>query len=147
MKHFILSLAVLVLTTSAVGCGGSFLSRYGIRIQDNQIVFNDSIQFATGSDVILEESHDLLAGLVEILAQHPEINTVRVEGHTDATGDAAANLTLSNRRAASVVRYMRDAGVTQTLQPQGFGESRLLCPEETDTCNARNRRVDLVIVN
>lgn len=147
MKHLFFSLMVLVLSTAAVGCGGSFLSRYGIRIQDNQIVFNDSIQFATGSDEILEESHDLLAGLVEILADHPEIHTVRVEGHTDATGDAAENLTLSNRRAASVVRYMRAAGVTQTLQPQGLGETRLLCEDDTNACNTRNRRVDLVIVN
>ena len=147
MRHFILAALVLIASTSAAGCGGTFLSRYGIRIQDDHIVFDDTIKFATGSDEILEESHDLLAGLAEILAEHPEIHTVRVEGHTDATGDAAANLALSNRRAASVVNYLREAGVTQTLRPQGFGETHLLCEEDTDECNARNRRVDLVIVN
>ena len=90
MKHFILASLIAVSAVAATGCGGSFLSRYGIRIQDDHIVFDDSIKFATGSDEILEESHDLLAGLVEILAEHPEIHTVRVEGHTDATGDAAS---------------------------------------------------------
>ncbi|MCA9532451.1 MAG: OmpA family protein [Myxococcales bacterium] len=147
MRHFILAALVLIASTSAAGCGGTFLSRYGIRIQDDHIVFDDTIKFATGSDEILEESHDLLAGLAEILAEHPEIHTVSVEGHTDTTGDAAANLALSNRRSASVVNYLRAAGVAQTLQPRGFGETQPLCQEETDECNARNRRVELVIVN
>jgi outer membrane protein OmpA-like peptidoglycan-associated protein len=147
MKHLIAALLLSALAITAVGCGGTFLSRYGIRVQGDHIVFDDSIQFATGSDEILEESHDLLAGLVEILAEHPEIHTVRVEGHTDATGDADANLSLSNRRAASVVRYLQAAGVAQTLRPQGFGETQLVCEEETDECNTRNRRVDLVIVD
>jgi len=46
-----------------------------------------------------------------------------------------------------VVRYLRDAGVAQTLTPEGRGETVLLCEEDTDDCNARNRRVEFVIIN
>ena len=46
-----------------------------------------------------------------------------------------------------MVHYLQAAGVAQTLRPQGFGETQLLCEEETDECNTRNRRVDLVIVD
>jgi OOP family OmpA-OmpF porin len=147
MKHIILAIAVLVSSVAAVGCGGSLLSRFGIRIEGDHIVFNDVINFATGSDEILEESHDLLDGLAQTLNEHPEIHEVRVEGHTDSAGDAADNLSLSNRRAASVVTYLRAAGVSQTLTPEGRGETQLLCEEETDECNARNRRVEFVIIN
>jgi outer membrane protein OmpA-like peptidoglycan-associated protein len=147
MKHFILALSLVVASTALVGCGGSFLSRYGIRIEDDHIVFDDHINFATGSDEILEESHGLLDGLAQTLKDHPEIHSVRVEGHTDAVGDAASNQSLSSRRAAAVVAYLRDQGVTQTLTPAGLGETRPLCEEESDECNARNRRVELIIVN
>ena len=86
-------------------------------------------------------------GLAQTLNEHPEIHEVRVEGHTDSAGDAADNLSLSNRRAASVVTYLRAAGVVQTLTPEGRGETQLLCEDETDDCNARNRRVEFVIIN
>lgn len=147
MKHVILSLVVLGSSLAAAGCGGSLLNRFGIRIEGDHIVFNDHINFATGSDEILEESHDLLDGLAQTLNEHPEIHEVRVEGHTDSAGDAADNLSLSNRRAASVVTYLRAAGVVQTLTPEGRGETQLLCEDETDECNARNRRVEFVIIN
>ncbi|MBK6578922.1 MAG: OmpA family protein [Sandaracinaceae bacterium] len=147
MKHIILAVTVLISSIAAVGCGGSLLSRFGIRIEGDHIVFNDHINFATGSDEILEESHDLLDGLAQTLNEHPEIHEVRVEGHTDSAGDAADNLSLSNRRAASVVTYLRAAGVVQTLTPEGRGETQLLCEDETDDCNARNRRVEFVIIN
>ena len=66
-----------------------------------------------------------------------------LEGHTDARGDAAYNLRLSQRRADSVVAYLAGRGVTPArLQATGFGEYRPLpgyAPEDD-----RQRRVELV---
>ena len=76
----------------------------------------------------------------------PSAEDLRVEGHTDARGNAARNLTLSRQRAAAVVTYLQSHGVTTTLDSDGFGSTRPLCPEETDECLARNRRVEFVIV-
>ena len=44
-------------------------------------------------------------------------------------------------------RNERAAGGVQTLTPEGRGETQLLCEDETDDCNARNRRVEFVIIN
>ena len=47
-----------------------------------------------------------------------------VEGHTDAKGSDKYNLTLSQRRANAVVRYLADKGVNPTkLEPRGFGSA------------------------
>ena len=70
------------------------------------------------------DSYPLLDALAQALNDHGEIHTVRVEGHTDSSGDDAHNQDLSERRAASVAAYLRAAGVEQSLTPSGFGETR-----------------------
>lgn len=66
-----------------------------------------------------------------------------LEGHTDARGDAAYNLRLSQRRAEAVVTYLASRGVTPgRLRATGFGEHRLLPGYTPD--DSRQRRVELV---
>ena len=68
---------------------------------------------------------------------------IRVDGHTDAQGDAAANLRLSQRRAQAVVDALVKRGVpTARLQAQGFGEDRLLDQGSTPEAHERNRRIE-----
>lgn len=63
-----------------------------------------------------------------------------VEGHTDASGSAAYNQDLSNRRADSVVEFLVAHGVDRSrLRSMGHGENRLLNPAEPTA--AENRRV------
>ena len=60
-----------------------------------------------------------------MLANHPEIKTVRVEGHTDNRGGEKHNQELSQRRAAAVVKYLVGKGVARDrLDPVGFGQTR-----------------------
>jgi OOP family OmpA-OmpF porin len=69
---------------------------------------------------------------------------VRVEGHTDWTGPEAYNQGLSERRAASVKRYLVEHGVDASrLTTRGFGESQPIAPNTTREGRARNRRVEL----
>ena len=68
-----------------------------------------------------------------------------IAGHTDARASDGYNLDLSQRRAASVVRYLVELGVDPArLVPEGFGESQLLLPE--DPFNGANRRVEAVLL-
>ena len=80
-----------------------------------------------------------------MLQEHPELK-LAIEGHTDATGQAAANQTLSERRAAAV----REALVAQfaidgaRLTSKGLGQSKPVGPNTTPEGRQQNRRVELV---
>ena len=65
-----------------------------------------------------------------------------VIGHTDASGSAAYNKALSDRRAAAVRRYLTENGVASSrLRAMGKGESQLLNANEPDA--GENRRVEI----
>jgi peptidoglycan-associated lipoprotein len=67
---------------------------------------------------------------------------VLVEGHSDYKGSADANLAMGERRARSVVSFLLQQGVPEArLWTISFGSARPVCPEKTDACAAKNRRV------
>jgi outer membrane protein OmpA-like peptidoglycan-associated protein len=104
------------------------------------------IRFGHDSAAILEESYPLLNAVVEVLRDNEgDVVAMQVHGHSSADGDDAHNLELSEARAAAVVAYLEEQGVTQDLSSRGFGEEHLLCREETDACHARNRRVEFIV--
>jgi outer membrane protein OmpA-like peptidoglycan-associated protein len=107
----------------------------------------ETVYFATNNAVILERSYPLLDNVATVLGAHSEIAKVRVEGHTDDRGPAEANLTLSQRRAEAVVAYLVKKGVAQArLEAVGLGETRPIVTNDTADNQARNRRVEFVIV-
>jgi outer membrane protein OmpA-like peptidoglycan-associated protein len=116
------------------------------RIEQDEIKISKQVQFKFDSDVILPESDIVLGAVVTILIEHPEISRVRVEGHTDDRGTEAYNMRLSDRRAASVVKWLVKHGVDKNrLASKGFGRSRPLDHANTDEARALNRRVELHI--
>lgn len=105
------------------------------------------IEFDYDKDVIREVSYPKLNAAFDILQAHPNYKFY-VEGHTDAAGSVDYNQDLSERRAASVVRYLVNKGVsTNQLVPVGKGESDLKHKEcdPVTNCpawkNLENRRV------
>ena len=73
-------------------------------------------------------------------------SAIRVEGHTDNTGNAAANKTLSEKRAASVKQTLMDKGIAgDRLESAGFGQESPIASNDTDEGRAQNRRVSVVI--
>jgi OmpA-OmpF porin, OOP family len=70
---------------------------------------------------------------------------VGVEGHTDNTGNPAANKTLSIARAKAVAAAIADAGINSNrLDPVGYGQERPIADNRTEEGRAKNRRVELV---
>jgi len=68
-------------------------------------------------------------------------------GHSDNVGPAAYNMTLSERRAKSVMKYFVDKGVeAQRLTTKGFGFTQPAASNDTEQGRARNRRVELTPV-
>jgi OOP family OmpA-OmpF porin len=118
-----------------------------VEIETERLSLKDSIHFDTAKDTIKSESHKVLDEIVKVLAQHPEMKHIRVEGHTDNVGGAAYNKDLSERRAASVVRYLVGKGIGQDrLRPAGYGFERPIASNQTAGGRAKNRRVEFTIL-
>lgn len=108
-------------------------------------VATQGIYFDTGSERIRPESSPTLKEIAQMLTDHPELK-LTIEGHTDNVGDAAANQTLSEKRAAAV----RDALVAAykvdgaRLTTRGLGATKPVAPNTTAEGRQTNRRVELV---
>ncbi len=90
---------------------------------------------------------DVLDSLVTSLSKCPATQ-IRIEGHTDAVGSDGYNQGLSERRAAAVVDYLVDHGLSRSvLSSVGLGESRPMDTNDTEAGRARNRRVEVTPVN
>lgn len=106
----------------------------------------ENINFETGSATLTADSRYELDNLVTALNAYPQM-VIEVAGHTDNTGDAAANLALSGQRAASVVKYLTDRGIgASRLKPRGYGDAKPLAPNDTDENRAKNRRTEFTIL-
>lgn len=102
------------------------------------------IHFATGKAEILPESRPMVDEIAAMLKKRPALR-VGVEGHTDNTGGAAANLTLSRARAQAVTAALTAAGIAAgRLTPAGFGQEKPIADNRTEEGRAKNRRVEIV---
>lgn len=104
------------------------------------------IKFVTGKADIDPASKTQIAEIAEYLKAHADIK-LEVNGHTDNTGNADANKTLSESRAKAVVNALVADGVpADRLKAQGFGDTQPIADNATDEGKIKNRRVELVVV-
>lgn len=117
-------------------------------VRANKIEILRTIRFENDRTVLKPESEAVLRDVAAILAAHPEIGRVVIEGHTDARGDAAHNSALSERRALAVRDWLVARGGigAERLQSRGFGARLPIASNETEQGRARNRRVEFGIV-
>ena len=111
----------------------------------NRVVFsfNDTADKA----VIKPDSFALLDEVVGVLQKNPQLKLVRVEGHTDNRGTATYNLDLSRRRAAAVLEYLVQHGVSRKrLVSAGYGFERPIADNATALGRAKNRRVEFRVL-
>jgi OOP family OmpA-OmpF porin len=108
-------------------------------------VATQGIYFDVNSTAIRGESTPTLQEIGDMLTQHPDLR-ITIEGHTDNTGSAAGNQTLSEKRAAAVrdyliANYKIDAA---RLKSAGFGATKPVASNDTPEGRQNNRRVELV---
>jgi outer membrane protein OmpA-like peptidoglycan-associated protein len=119
-------------------------------VQGTQIKILDQVKFQTGKAVILpgKESQDVLEAVQQVLNEHPEVESVRIEGHTDSTGSAARNRTLSQQRAQAVVEWLVQHGIQRTrLTSTGMGPDHPIDTNDNEVGRQNNRRVEFQIVD
>jgi len=85
--------------------------------------------------------------IINFLTDYPEFQ-LKISGHTDSSGDAAANLKLSQRRADVIKKYLINYGQINPnrIQAVGYGSSKpIVSPEKTSEHKKLNRRVEFKI--
>lgn len=106
----------------------------------------DGVTFDFGKADLKPQFYPALNNVASTLREYNQ-TIVEVSGHTDSVGSDAANQTLSERRAASVGNYLSGQGVQrERLELVGFGESRPVASNDTDSGRALNRRVEIRVV-
>jgi OOP family OmpA-OmpF porin len=105
----------------------------------------DSLNFESGTTQLTPDSAQTVTDLIAILKAYPTTE-VRLEGHTDSTGEAAANKQLSLARAEAVKSMMVRGGIDASrMSTAGYGQENPIASNATEDGKAQNRRLELVV--
>jgi outer membrane protein OmpA-like peptidoglycan-associated protein len=108
---------------------------------------NEKIYFELDSSVIDRASFAILDEVAGTILDHPTIELLEIQGHTDDQGEEQYNLELSQRRAEAVQTYLYQAGVDGSrLVARGYGETQPLQPGTDEAVRSSNRRVEFHIL-
>ena len=117
--------------------------------EDTMKKLNDyakTILFDTAKSSFQKQTYPVLQAIVAILKEYPTAKFA-LEGHTDSDGKDAANLVLSQTRAAAVRSFLIDNGIAaDRLTSEGFGEAKPVATNATKAGKAQNRRVEVKLV-
>ena len=116
-------------------------------LTDTSIQILEKVYFDFNKSKIQTRSYPLLDEVVQILESNPQVNLIRVEGHTDAIGTRGYNIGLSNQRARSVVTYLTQRGIEKKrFIAKGFGPDFPIDTNDTQEGRDNNRRVEFNIL-
>jgi OOP family OmpA-OmpF porin len=101
-----------------------------------------AVNFETGKALLTAESYEILDQVADILDKYPYYKC-RIVGHTDNTGSASFNQTLSQERAKSCFEYLRSRGLPEErLTFVGRGSNKPIASNNTEEGRELNRRVE-----
>lgn len=107
-----------------------------------------SIEFATGSASFTPSAEKVLNEVLNSLTVSGGL-AVQIIGHTDNTGNAKANVTLSEKRAFAVREWLKEHGKglpnIENAKALGVGQTEPLVPNDSAENMAKNRRVQVVL--
>ncbi len=110
------------------------------------VMASNKVYFDTGNAVITRQSGLTLDKILAVSQSCPETLNIELGGHTDSSGDAEANLVLSEARAEAVANYLGDAGFDRTrLIVRGYGSQMPASDNSTPEGRAANRRIEFKV--
>ncbi|MEL6122274.1 MAG: OmpA family protein [Bacteroidota bacterium] len=115
------------------------------KVVDKTTWFNfDRLNFATGSaDLDMEKSREQIDNIAAILTAYPNVN-IKIGGYTDNTGNAEANMKLSEARAQTVMLALVNKGIAPPrMAAEGYGDAHPVASNDTADGRAQNRRIAL----
>ena len=112
---------------------------------DEAIVF-DRVYFYSGSDLLNPDSSNQILGVAGIMNTYKDIH-VKLRGHTDSTGQAENNLTLSFNRSRNLKKQLVGLGIeANRIQVEGLGATEPVSDNQSEKGRNKNRRIDLTII-
>ena len=111
-----------------------------------KVTFDSGILFATNKATLTASSKTDLAKFSKVLKDNSDCH-VDIYGHTDTTGNDGINIPLSNKRAESVVSYLKQCGVSgsQFQKVLGKGSAEPVADNSTAAGRKQNRRVEVYL--
>lgn len=104
------------------------------------------VQFKTDSDELVGDSNAKLDEVATLLNKHEDFK-LKISGYTDNTGDAAYNVSLSDKRAHAAEKYIIGKGIDASrISAKGYGAENPIADNSTDEGRSKNRRVEFEIV-
>jgi K(+)-stimulated pyrophosphate-energized sodium pump len=132
---------------------GSFESDILIALANNDTAIMNKpyvlerVYFDSGSSDLSDGSRLQITGLAAILNAYPELK-IHLRGHTDNRGSADGNLAISTQRAQAVKSSLMHLAVEQNrISIQGMGPIEPIADNTSEEGRAKNRRIDLSIIN
>jgi outer membrane protein OmpA-like peptidoglycan-associated protein len=117
-----------------------------IVIKDDRIVLDERVLFDLDRAKVRSSGRHVIKELARIWRQHPDWQSITVEGHADVRGSDEHNLDLSQRRADRVRDVMVKFGCpADQITTAGYGRSRPRDDGSTEVAHQKNRRVEFVI--
>lgn len=123
------------------------LSRLGAKQTETEVTIQlpGAILFDFDSSAIRPDAEHALNDVAQVIKAYPG-RPVRIEGHTDSIASDDYNLSLSKRRAQSVMDWLAAHEVERArLSSVGMGETRPVAPNDSAAGRQQNRRVEVVI--
>jgi outer membrane protein OmpA-like peptidoglycan-associated protein len=115
-------------------------------LKDKKYTFSAGVLFDSGKAELRPEAGAELDSLVIFLQKFPKVQ-LGISGHTDDVGTDEYNLDLSERRAKSVQTFLESKGIpVERLRSRGFGESRPVADNTTESGRQGNRRVECIVL-
>ncbi len=116
-----------------------------VQAQVDKALTGATIEFESGKATLTPKGKAVLDRILPALRKAPTVDLL-VQGHTDAVGDPAANMTLSVERAKTVVGYLTSHGIAASrLSSAGLGETDPVASNDTEAGRLKNRRIELTV--
>ncbi len=119
-------------------------------VEDKLMITVENIYFDYAKWSIKQESFIALNKILTVLDENTDMK-IEINAHTDNRGNESYNLNLSEKRAASTMKYLIEKGIdTSRLISKGYGETKPLTDCKTDCTKAEhqsNRRIEFIILN
>ncbi len=115
-------------------------------IELNASLILKNIFFEINSAQLQEISQIEINKLLQLMSENPTLK-LQINGYTDNVGKPEENLKLSTNRAKAVVDYLVSKGINiKRLVYKGYGETKPVADNKTETGRAQNRRTEFVVI-